>query len=87
MSSKSKKINEFIIGETLFKVGSEYVWLWVATIEPKNKQILALSISKERNMLVAKRFISILVMIYGSHPVSTDGGTWNPPQACRFLNL
>ncbi len=85
ISSKSKKINEFIIDETLFKVGSELIWLWVA-IEPKNKQILALSISKERNMFVAERFISKLVMIYGSHPVSTDGGTWYP-QACRFLNL
>ena len=85
ISAKSKKIDEFIIDETLFKVGSEYVWLWVA-IEPKNKQILALSISKERNMFVAERFISKLVMIYGSHPVSTDGGTWYP-QACRFLKL
>ena len=85
ISSKSKKINEFIIDETLFKVGSELIWLWVA-IEPKNQQILALSISKERNMFVAERFISKLVMIYGSHPVSTDGGTWYP-QACRFLNL
>ena len=85
ISAKSKKIDEFIIDETLFKVGSEYVWLWVA-IEPKNKQILALSISKERNTFVAERFISKLVMIYGSHPVSTDGGTWYP-QACRFLKL
>ena len=85
ISSKSKKINEFIIDETLFKVGSELIWLWIA-IEPKNQQILALSISKERNMFVAERFISKLVMIYGSHPVSTDGGTWYP-QACRFLNL
>ena len=57
ISSKSKRISEFIIDETLFKVGSEYIWLWVA-IEPTNKQILALSISKERNMFVAERFIS-----------------------------
>jgi putative transposase len=38
------------------KVGSEYIWLWVA-IESETRQILALSISKERNMLIAKRFI------------------------------
>jgi len=44
----------------LIKGGSEYTWLWVA-IEPKNKQILALSISKERNMFVAERFIAGLV--------------------------
>ena len=85
ISSKSKRISEFIIDETLFKVGSEYIWLWVA-IEPTNKQILALSISKERNMFVAERFMSGLVTVHGNHPVSTDGGTWYP-QACRFLKL
>ena len=42
--------------ETLIKVGSEYIWLWAA-IEPKYRQILALDISRERNMLVAERFI------------------------------
>ena len=86
ISSKSKRISEFIIDETLFKVGSEYIWLdWVA-IEPTNKQILALSISKERNMFVAERFVSSLVTVHGNHPVPTDGGTWYP-QACRFLKL
>ncbi len=85
MSSKRKKIEEYIVDETLLKVGSAFVWLWVA-IEPKNKEILALNISKERNMLVAERFISGLVQIHGTHPVSTDGGTWYP-QACKFLNL
>ena len=85
ISSKRKKISEYIVDETMLKVGSEYIWLWVA-IEPKNRQILALSISKERTMLVAERFISGLVQIHGKHPVSTDGGTWYP-QACRFLKL
>jgi putative transposase len=86
ISSKSRRISEFIIDETLIKVGSEYIGLWVA-IEPKNKEILALSISKERNMFVAiERFMSGLVTVHGNHPVSTDGGTWYP-QACRFLKL
>ena len=84
-SSRSNKISEFIVDETLIKAGSEYTWLWVA-IEPKNKQILSLSISKERNMFVAERFIAGLVNTYGKYPVSTDGGTWYP-QACRFLKL
>ncbi len=83
--SKRKNVSEFIVDETLIKIGSEYVWLWVA-IEPINKQILASSISKERNMLIAERFILGLVKAHGKHPVSTDGGTWYP-QACRFLNL
>ncbi len=50
---KEKKMAEYVVDETLIKVGSELVWLWVA-IEPKNKQILALTISKERNMFVAE---------------------------------
>ena len=28
--SKRKKSNEFIIDETQIKVGSQYIWLWVA---------------------------------------------------------
>jgi len=85
MSSKIKKISEFVMDETIIKVGSEYIWLWVA-IEPKDKQILALSISKERNMFAAERFLSSLVRIHGRHPVSTDGGTWYPV-ACRLLKI
>ncbi len=86
ISSKRKKISELIVDETVIKVGSELIWLWVA-IEPKNTEILALNISKERNMFVAERFLSELTKSYGNHPtVSTDGGTWYP-QACRFLKL
>ena len=76
---RKKKIEEFIIDETLIKIGSELIWLWVATIEIKSKEILGISISKERNMLLAEKFISSLVGIHGhQHPVSTDGGTWYP---------
>ena len=39
-------------------------------------------------MFVAERFMSRLIKAHGNHPVSTDGGgTWYPPQACKFLNL
>ena len=41
ISSKRKRVSEYIVDETMLKIGSEYVWLWVA-IEPKNKRILAL---------------------------------------------
>ncbi len=85
MQSRRRKVLEYIVDETMLKVGSEYIWLWVA-IEPKNRQILALSISKERNMFVAERFIGGLVKFNGKHPVSTDGGTWYP-MACKFLGL
>ncbi len=83
--SKKKKFEEFVVDETLLKIGSELVWLWVA-IEPANKEILSISISKERNMFVAERFLSGLLEEHGEHPVSTDGGTWYP-QACRFLRV
>ena len=83
--TRSKRIFEFIVDETLLKVGSEYIWLWVA-IDAKSKEILALSISKERNMFVAERFMSDLIKGYGRHPVSTDGRTWYP-MACKFLKL
>jgi putative transposase len=85
VSSKRKKINEFIVDETLIKIGSEFIWLWVA-IEPKDREILSINISRERNMLLAERFLSNLLEEHGQHPVSTDGGTWYP-QACRFLKL
>ncbi|MGD9534984.1 MAG: DDE-type integrase/transposase/recombinase [Candidatus Nitrosocosmicus sp.] len=86
ISIKNKSISEFIVDETLVKVGSELIWLWV-TIEPENKQILALTISKERNMFVAERFLDGLIKIHGKHCVSTDGGgTWYP-MTCRFLGL
>ncbi len=78
-----------IVDETQIKVGSsEFIWLWIA-IEPENRQIFALIISKERNMFVAiERFMSCLVKNYGKHHVSTDDrGTWYPIQACNFLNL
>src|SRR6478609_10734023 len=79
------KINEFVVDVTQIKVGSELIWLWVA-IEPKDKEILSITISKERNMFVAERFLSHIVKEYGQHSISTDGGTWYP-QACKFLKL
>jgi putative transposase len=83
---KNKKILEFIIDETAIKVGfSELTWLWIV-IEPIYKEILAVDISKERNMFVAERFLSHIFDKYGKHQVSLDGGTWYP-QACKFLKL
>ncbi|HEY6165266.1 MAG TPA: hypothetical protein VIW25_10160 [Nitrososphaeraceae archaeon] len=72
---KKTKISQFIIDETVIRVGrEEVVWLWVA-IEPKTKSILDMRISLRE-----------LIKKYGKYPVSTDGGTWYP-QACRFLKL
>ena len=48
------KISVFIIDETQIKVGSEFIWIWIA-IESETKNIVAINISKERNMFVASR--------------------------------
>jgi putative transposase len=81
------KINEFVVDETQIKVGAELIWLWVAIEPTKDKEILSITISKERNMFVAERFLSHIVKEYDQHPFSTDGGTWYPLQACRFLKI
>ncbi len=47
LSSEKKKVSEYVIDETVIKVGPEYVWIWVATIEAENKEILGMNISKE----------------------------------------
>jgi transposase-like protein len=53
--SKEKKytVSEFIVDETIFKVGDEFVFLWVA-IEPLDKVILGgirISLLKEACLL------------------------------------
>jgi len=85
ISKEKKYVSEFIVDETIFKVGDEFVFLWVA-IEPLDKVILGIRISLERSMLIAEHFLRSLVRKYGKHPVSTDGGTWYP-QACKFLKI
>ncbi len=85
LSYRKIMVSEFIIDETQIKVGSEYIWLWVV-IEPKDKEILRISISKERNMFVAERFLSNRIKDYDKHPIPKDGGSWYP-QACQFLKV
>jgi putative transposase len=86
ISTKKEKISAYVIDETVIIVGSEFIWVWV-DIEPESKEILGMSISKERNMFVViEQFISDVVDEYGEHPVSTAGGTWYS-QACRFLKI
>ena len=55
-------------GETVIYACSEYIWLGVI-IKTDNKEILSLSISKERDMFVADRFLSNIVDECGKHLV------------------
>ncbi len=50
ISTKKKMADEFIIDETLGKLGSEFIWLWVA-IEAKNKEIIAEAFQKSKTCL------------------------------------
>ena len=86
LKATRRRIQEYVVDETMLKVGSEYIWLWVA-IEPENRQILALSLSKERNMFVAEGYLSGLVKVYGKHPVSTEMEVLGTQMACQFLKL
>ena len=58
-------ISEYIVDEMLIKVGSEYIWLWVA-IEPNNKQILALFYFQGKKHVCCEHFLSNLVKILES---------------------
>ncbi len=61
INKKKDDFKKHIVDETQLKAGSELIMLWAA-IESKNKQILALSIFKKRNMFVAiERFLSSIV--------------------------
>jgi putative transposase len=71
--STKKIVLEFIVDETIIQAGSEYIYLVVA-IKPKDKEIIGMSILKERNMFVAERFLSSIVDEYGQHTVSTKDG-------------
>ncbi len=47
--------------DTSIKISSELIWLWIV-IEPKNREILALTISKERTIHVCyEHFLSDVV--------------------------
>jgi putative transposase len=49
---RKRKIDEFIIVETLIKVDSEFIWLWIA-IKFESKEIIGITIYKKRNMFIA----------------------------------
>lgn len=69
------KPSEFIMDETLIKVGNGYVSLSVA-MEPTDETIPGIRTSIGRSTLVAQRFIQSLIGEYGKRSISSDGGTW-----------
>jgi transposase-like protein len=80
------KPSEFIIDETLIKVGNDYyVYLWVA-MEPTDETLPSICTSIERITIVAERFAQSLIGEDGKHHLTTVEGTFNP-QACIFPNV
>jgi transposase-like protein len=55
------KISKFIVDETQIKVAKDYFWLWVVAIEPKDKDILHIHISSERNTCLLQNIFCILL--------------------------
>ncbi len=57
---KRREVQEFIVDETLLKVGNQYVWVWVA-IEPLAKVILGIRVFllKEQCLLLPKDFLKL----------------------------
>ena len=58
IASKKKKVDEFVIDETVIRVGSKVIWLWVA-IEPKYRPVLTLSIYLQGKKHVCGRTIPV----------------------------
>lgn len=54
------KISKFIVDETQIKVGKDYFWLWVVAIKPKDKDILHIHISAERNTCLLQNIFYVL---------------------------
>ena len=65
----------------MVQIGNDVAWLWIA-LEPINRTVLGVHISRDRTMIVAEAFLKTLKKIYGKHPVYSGRGTWYP-QACR----
>ncbi|MGD9671865.1 MAG: hypothetical protein AB7U98_00125 [Candidatus Nitrosocosmicus sp.] len=46
-TNKQKRISEFIVDDTMLKVGLEHIWVWIA-IEPEKTSIPSHQISQKR---------------------------------------
>jgi putative transposase len=71
------KLSEFIIDETLIKVGNDYyVWLWVAIESQLIRRFLVFTSPSKETCLWRNGLYNSLIRKYGKHNISTDGGTW-----------
>ena len=87
ISSQRNKINEFIVEETLIKVGSQHISFWVAIIEPKKGKFSNKAFPKKEICLLHRAFsIKLFKRIRQVSCFNRWRHMWYP-QACRFLKL
>jgi len=80
------KISVFIIDET--HKGWLRIYLALGCNRIRNKEYCCNKyIKRAKYVCSIERFLYNITKDYGKHPVSTDGGTWYPSQACKFLKL
>jgi len=53
LKATRRRIREYVVDETMLKVGSEYIWLWVA-IEPETDKFLHYLYQKKETCLLLK---------------------------------
>ena len=68
---QEKNISEYIIDETAIRVGSEYIWLWIA-VEPKIKRYLQ-QVYPRNGICLLQRGSFRMWEKHGHNPVSPDG--------------
>src|SRR3954470_2467800 len=86
VSTKRKRIAEFISNETIIKFSYHFIWLWI-TIESIQKEMLGISSRFiERNIcLLQRNFLKFNQNSWQKFiSFNRDRGTWYPPQACKL---
>ena len=69
------KAETVVVDETAINIGGKRYWLWIA-LEPKNRAIVSIHISRDRSGLTAYSFLINLRRRHGARLIITDGGLW-----------
>ena len=84
---KRRKVSEFIIDETLLKIGNQYAWIWVGQLNQQTQSNSWYSYFLwENNSCCWKVYQRFDKEIWKTSTFNRDGGTWYS-QACRFVKM
>ena len=87
ISSKSKRISEFIVDETLFKVEQNMSGFGLQQSSQETSKFSHQQYQRRGKCLLLLKDFFQNQWWFWSHLVSIGEGTWYPPQACSFLKL